>query len=185
MGYTDSLLASGETIIRREHQHWFVLVWDSRQGLLAIIAAIVLLAIRVVVNQTNTLLDVLGYVAVVLLVLGLLVMIWGWLQWRAEEYCLTNMRVINSEGVINKKATDSSLEKINDAILKESLFGRIFGFGDLEIMTASETGIERLRMLRDAKGFKIAMVDAKGSLERDIARPTTPPLRPTDGPAPA
>jgi uncharacterized membrane protein YdbT with pleckstrin-like domain len=179
MGYTDSLLASGETIVRREHQHWFVLAWNAKNGLLAIVAAIVLVAIRVVVNQSNTLLDIVGYVALALLVLGLLIVLWGWLQYRNEEYVLTSLRVIHSTGVINKKATDSSLEKINDAVLSESLFGRIFGFGDLEVLTASETGIERLRMLRDAKGFKIAMVDAKQALEHDLAQQTTPPLRPS------
>jgi hypothetical protein len=79
--------------------------------------------------------------------------------------------------VINKKTTDSSLEKINDAILTESVFGRMFGFGDLDVLTASEQGIERLRMLRDAKEFKIAMIEAKHELEIDISRPTMPPLR--------
>ena len=182
MGYTDSLLASGERIVVREHQHWFVLAWNSRQGFLAIIAAIVLLLIKLVSNQTSTLMDILGYVALALLVIGLLVILWGWLQYRNEEYVLTTLRVIHADGVINKSATDSSLEKINDAILKESLFGRIFGFGDLEVLTASETGIDRLRMLRDAKGFKIAMVNAKQSLERDISRPVSPPLRPADAP---
>jgi len=182
MSYTDSLLASGETIMRKDHQHWFVLAWNSRAGFLAIIAALVLVVVRLVVSSTNTVLDWVGYLSVVLLVVGLAIVFWGWLRYRNEEYVLTNMRVIHAEGVINKKATDSSLEKINDAILTESVFGRIFGFGDLEILTASETGIDRLRMLKDAKAFKIAMVDAKNNLERDIARPTTPPLRPTDAP---
>jgi uncharacterized membrane protein YdbT with pleckstrin-like domain len=185
MGYTDSLLASGETIVRKDRQHWFVLAWNARGGVLALIAAIVLVVIRLAVNSSNTILDLVGYLSLVLLVVGLANVLWGWLRYRNEEYVLTNMRVIHSEGVVNKKATDSSLEKINDAILTESVFGRIFGFGDLEILTASESGIDRLRMLKDAKAFKIAMVEAKSSLEHEIARPTTPPLRPTDAPPPA
>ena len=44
---------------------------------------------------------------------------------------MTNRRVIQVEGVVNKHATDSSLEKINDAVLSQSIFGRMFGFGDL------------------------------------------------------
>jgi hypothetical protein len=27
MGYADTLLASGERIIRIAHQHWFILIW--------------------------------------------------------------------------------------------------------------------------------------------------------------
>jgi hypothetical protein len=87
--------------------------------------------------------------------------------------------------VINKRATDSSLEKINDAILTESLFGRLFGFGDLEVLTASESGIERLQMLRDAKEFKKAMLEAKHDLEIEISRPTMPPLRVSTAPSDA
>jgi Short C-terminal domain/Bacterial PH domain len=79
--------------------------------------------------------------------------------------------------VITKRTTDSSLEKINDVALTESLFGRMFGFGDLNVLTASEEGIDRLRMLRDAKQFKKAMIEAKHELEVDISRPTMPPLR--------
>ena len=178
MGYTESLLASGESIIRADHQHWFVLAWNARLGFLSVIASVLLLALWVANPLTGAASTILGLVTLVLMVAGLLDVIWNWLRYRNEEYVLTNMRVIHSEGVVNKKATDSSLEKINDAILTESMFGRMFGFGDLEILTASETGIDRLRMLKDAKAFKIAMVNAKGSLERDIARPTTPPLRP-------
>jgi hypothetical protein len=83
---------------------------------------------------------------------------------------------------------DSSLEKINDAIMTESVFGRIFGFGDLEIQTASESGIDRLRMLRDAPGFKRTMLDAKHELELELsgAKPMPgPAYRTPSAPAPA
>ena len=85
---------------------------------------------------------------------GVISFLWSILRFRNEEYLITNRRIIHVEGVINKKTTDSSLEKINDAILTESVFGRMFGFGDLDVLTASEQGIERLRMLRDAEGLQ-------------------------------
>ena len=93
---------------------------------------------------------------------------------------LTNRRVIEVSGVLNKKSTDSSLEKINDAVLTQSIFGRIFGFGDLDILTASESGISRFRMLVQPVEFKRAMLDAKHEYERDISGSgyaASPPLR--------
>ena len=42
MSYADTLLAAGERIVRREHQHWFVLLWTARYAVLAILAGIVL-----------------------------------------------------------------------------------------------------------------------------------------------
>jgi hypothetical protein len=182
MGYTESLLADGERIERRAHQHWFVMVWHARWAVAALVLALVLLIVAIVAHLSGTIFTILGYVTLALIVIGLLRLLWGWMRFRNEEYVITNRRIIHAEGVINKQASDSSLEKINDAILKESLFGRLFGFGDLEVLTASESGIENLKMLRSAKDFKKAMLDAKHELEIDLARPTMPPLR-NDGPA--
>jgi Short C-terminal domain len=56
----------------------------------------------------------------------------------------------------------------------------MFDFGDLDILTASEAGIDRLRMIRDPVGYKRAMLDAKHEYERDMSRgsgPASPPLR--------
>jgi uncharacterized membrane protein YdbT with pleckstrin-like domain len=177
-------MASGERAVRRAHQHWFMLVWDARFGVLALLIALVLLLVRVLSGGNGLFFDILGWATLILFIVGVVRLVWGYLRYQNEEYTITNRRIIHSEGVINKQATDSSLEKINDAILKESLFGRMFGFGDLEVLTASESGIERLRMLRDAKDFKKAMLDSKHELEIELTRPTMPAMR-TQEPAAA
>jgi len=185
MGYADTLLASGERIIRIAHQHWFILVWRARWAVFGLLIAVLLTILRLVNPDASGLLwDLLGWAAVILVVIGIASFVWGALSFRSQEYVITSRRLIHTEGVINKKASDSSLEKINDAILVESVFGRMFGFGNLEVLTASESGIEQLRMLRDAKDFKIAMIEAKHELELELTRPTMPPVRAAD-PAPA
>ena len=184
MGYADTLLASGERIVRNAHQHWFVLVWRARWAVLGLIIAALLTVLRVIQPDASGLLwDVLGWASLILVVIGVLSLLWGALTFRAEEYVITTRRLIHAEGVINKRATDSSLEKINDAVLVESIFGRIFGFGDLDVLTASESGIDQLRMLRDAKDFKKAMLEAKHELELELTRPTMPPMRSEPAPA--
>ncbi len=185
MGYVDSLLASGERIMRKAHQHWFILVWRARWAVLGLVIGLVLVVLKLLTGSSGTLWELLGWVTLVLIVIGLVSLVWGWFQFQNEEYIITTRRLIHSEGVINKKASDSSLEKINDAILVESLFGRMFGFGDLEVLTASETGIDDLRMLRDAKDFKKAMLEAKHELGLEMIRPTMPPVRGSQPQAPA
>lgn len=185
MGYVDTLLASGERVVRKAHQHWFILVWRARWAVLGLVLGLVFLVLRLVNAQTDgPLWTILGIATLALVVYGIAALAWGWLQFQAEDYVITTRRIIHSEGVVNKRATDSSLEKINDAILVESVFGRMFGFGNLEVLTASESGIERLYMLRDAKSFKKAMLEAKHELEIELTRPTMPPVRGSDGPAP-
>jgi len=191
MGYLENRLATGEQPLRREHQHWFVLVANARYAILAwIVAVLILILSGGIANDGGagtTFRQLLGYVVLVLIVGGLLYFGWQVLRWQNEEFVVTTRRVLQVEGVVNKRTIDSSLEKINDAILSESMFGRIFGFGDLEILTASETGISRLRMLREADDFKRAMLDAKHELELELsgARPMPGPALRVPSPAPA
>jgi hypothetical protein len=179
MAYIDSLLASGERPLKRERQHWFILVADAAYGILAIVIAIALLFLSGNLGQ-GTARDLLGWAIVIITVGGLAYLAWEALQWSNREFVVTTRRVLQMEGVLNKKVTDSSLEKINDAILTQSIFGRVLGYGDLEILTASESGISRLRKLRSADDFKRAMLEAKHELELELsgARPLpSPPLR--------
>ena len=189
MPYLDNLLASGEQPIRRTHRHWFVLVADARYAIFAWVLAVLLDVVSGALP--DSLRPILGWVIVVLVVGGLLYLAWQVLRWQNEEFVVTSRRVMQTEGVVNKRVVDSSLEKINDAILSESIFGRIFGFGDLEILTASESGISLLRMLPRPDAFKRAMLDAKHDLEMELsgARPLpSPAIRaamPTPAPPPA
>ena len=178
MGYADGLLSTGERILHREKQHWFVFIWGARYTILAVIVAIVLLLLKNNLSQPWQ--DILNYIAIALFIGGLAILLWTILQYINLEYVVTNRRVIEVSGVLNKRTTDSSLEKINDAILTQSIFGRLFGFGDLDILTASESGISRFRMLVQPVRFKRAMLDAKHEYERDIegsGYAASPPLR--------
>jgi hypothetical protein len=178
MSYADSLLATGERVIHRERQHWLVLVWGARLPIVAMVLGIVLLILSSAVG--DPLKTAVFAIGAVLFLGGLAFLIWATMRYLNQEYVLTNRRVIEVQGVVNKRSTDSSLEKINDAILTQSIFGRIFGFGDLEVLTASEAGIERFQMIVNPILFKKAMMDAKHEYEQDMSgsyRAPSPPIR--------
>jgi len=99
---------------------------------------------------------------------------WTALHYVNQEYVLTNRRVLQVEGVLSRTATDSSLEKINDAVLSQSIFGRMFDFGDLKVLTAAEAGIEDFRMIKGPIVFKKAMLDAKHEHEMEMERAGVP-----------
>ena len=182
MGYADGLLSTGERITHREKQHWFVFVWGAKLAVAAIILGLILMILTQIVSpdQRAALGGIMGVASAALILGGLGVLGWHILRYLNQEYVLTNRRVIQVAGVLNKTSMDSSLEKINDARLSQSVFGRMFGFGDLDILTAAETGIERFRMIRNPVGFKKAMLDSKHEYERDVAGGSpapSPPLR--------
>jgi hypothetical protein len=180
MSYADQLMSTGEQIRYRERQHWFILLWAGRYAILAIIGGLLLVLLANAFGITGVIRDLAGYAFAILLIVGVLNFIWVALTFRSNEYVLTNRRVMQVGGVINKHSTDSSLEKINDAALSQSFFGRIFNFGDLDVLTASEAGIERFRMIHDPVQFKKTMLDVKHDYELEMTRgpvPSSPPLR--------
>jgi hypothetical protein len=180
MSYADTLLSTGERITHRVRQHWLVLLWGARIPIAAIIASLLLLVLSSAAGATGLASQLLGLLTAVLFVGGLAFLAWATLRYLNTEFVLTNRRVVQVEGVVNKRATDSSLEKINDAVLTQSIFGRMFGFGDLDVLTAAEAGIERFRMIIDPIGFKRAMLDAKHEYEVDMERAgwqPSPPIR--------
>jgi hypothetical protein len=165
MSYADTLLAKDEKILYRARQFWLAPISDARNALLLILAGIVLLFLQINFGPKDTIATI--WTAVVaLLVLGGL----GWtgiiyLTWRAEEYIITTRRVLKIEGLLDKKSGDSSLDKINDAVLKQGLLARMLHYGDLEVLTANEEGIDRYQMLANVVEFKKAMLNAKNYLD--------------------
>src|SRR5512134_1976509 len=172
MGYADGLLTTGERIVHREKQHWWVFVWGAKFTILAVVVAVLLLLLANSLDATGivgTFKTLLSWAAVAVLVGGVALLGWTTLRYVNQEYVLTNRRVMETEGVINKRAADSSLEKINDAVLTQSVFGRALGFGDLKILTASEAAISEFRMIRRPIEFKKAMLEAKHGYEMEVS----------------
>src|SRR4051794_9166005 len=63
------------------------------------------------------------------LVLGVWTL-WRLLLLRANEYVLTTHRLILQTGVLAKRSMDSRLDKINNVEHRQTLWGRILGYGD-------------------------------------------------------
>jgi hypothetical protein len=174
--YADRLLADGERVVLRTRQHPIAPIVEGRVQFAIFFASIVLLVLLGNI-QPGTFRTVLGYVALGLLLLSvvwLVMVFWGWYS---QDYLVTNRRVLKVEGILRKRSADSSLEKINDAVLEQGLLGRMLGYGDLDILTAAETSVDQYRMLAEAQQFKRTMLDEKHALEEEFVRVPAPPLR--------
>lgn len=95
----------------------------------------------------------------VLIVLGIFIVYhflqtWGWLvalagvlywlirysAWKVNIWVVTNFRVIDEAGFFTHYAKESPLDKINNVSYDQTLAGRLFNFGHVEIQTAAEAG---------------------------------------------
>ncbi len=162
MSYAESLMAKDERILYRGRQHWLAPLADSLRPIVLVLAGLVLLLLGTRIDALSTLLYAVG--GIVLLV-GLIWIGIVYFSWRAQEYVITTRRALKVEGLLDKKSSDSALDKINDAVLSQGIWARIFHYGELEILTASEEAIDCYHMLAHAVDFKKAMLNAKNTLE--------------------
>lgn len=163
--YLTSLLGENEKILLVSRKHWFFL--------LSTIILEILLLLLIIFGVTFSLVNwsgavswigwvALGYFLAVIPIASLLRDI---LIWTNEKYIVTNRRVMQVRGIVNKNVTDSSLEKVNDVKMAQSFLGRLFDFGDVEILTASELGVNLFKHIADPVRFKTTMLNAKLRLE--------------------
>jgi membrane protein YdbS with pleckstrin-like domain len=184
MRYADTLLSDGEVVVLRARQHWLALFLDARTAVALWVLAALLMAAVVVFDVNGQGRELLSLAALALLVVGLVLFAYRLWHWWAQDYMVTNRRLLKVEGILNKRSADSSLEKINDAVLDQNIVGRLLNYGDLDILTAADTAIDRYRMLAGAKEFKRQMLNQKHALEMEFSyrHAPSPPLRaPTAG----
>jgi uncharacterized membrane protein YdbT with pleckstrin-like domain len=79
---------------------------------------------------------------------------------RSFEHVLTNRRMIQQIGILRKQSMDAPLDKVNNVEHWQTLWGRLLGYGDVEIDTASEHGATRFRSISRPLEFKNAIVGA-------------------------
>ncbi|HEY4689031.1 MAG TPA: PH domain-containing protein [Anaerolineae bacterium] len=177
MGYVESLLSKGEDMIVRSRQHWVSLLASILiNGFIVVVVLVLYIVLDKLLKPVGVVATAIGVVALIGVLFGLVRFGWDLLQWWAEEYIVSTRRVIQTEGIINKRTADSSLEKVNDVVLVQSFFGRILGYGNLEIVTGSDIGVNLLTRLRDPITFKTAMLDQKAKLhDFDDSRPADEP----------
>jgi uncharacterized membrane protein YdbT with pleckstrin-like domain len=154
------MLGQNEEILLITRQHGFVLT--------SAIAAEIAITVAVIVFGTiATVNNPLAALAYLLVLIPLGSMVHDILVWYNRQYIVTNRRVIQINGVINKNVVDSSLEKVNDVKMTQSFLGRFFDYGDVEIMTASELGVNLFKRIGNPVQFKTAMLNAKEKMGFD------------------
>jgi len=165
MGYLEGLMGDKEKIVLKERQHWTLIarqlvLWGAVSVILFVFTSGLVLA---------TPIGGLGLVVLLALVFPFWRLAVSLLNWWNEQYVITNRRVIQLEGIINKHSIDSSLEKVNDVVLEQSAVGRMLNYGDLQILTASEMGVNLFRRIAHPVKFKTQMLNQKEGLsELDV-----------------
>jgi uncharacterized membrane protein YdbT with pleckstrin-like domain len=90
-----------------------------------------------------------------------LVPMYLYLEWKHNLWAVTSMRVVDESGFFSRYSKESPLDKINNVEYDQTLWGRIFGFGDVDIQTAAEMGETTYRLIHHPKLLKDTITHAQ------------------------
>ncbi|MGD8790961.1 MAG: PH domain-containing protein [Anaerolineae bacterium] len=135
-------------------------IWRAALAGLLILAVALLMMFKPELNLVGT-------IALVLALFPLFDVVRIFADWLNERYIITNRRVMEVRGIINKHVRDSALEKVNDVELDQSVIGRILGYGTVQIITGSDIGVNMFRRISNPVRFKREMLNAKEHLHLD------------------
>lgn len=168
MSYSSKLFSANEDVLRHAKRHvLFVLLHTAPY----ILGGIVLWAFAGVGYWLDF--RYAGALALVLLAVSLVplgIALYRYLWWRSEEYIVTSLRIVQVEGTLTKRTLDSSLGQVNDVEMNQSVFGRMFDFGDINIITGSDVAINDLHGISQPLEFKKALLEAKSRFDGQSPR---------------
>jgi uncharacterized membrane protein YdbT with pleckstrin-like domain len=67
---------------------------------------------------------------------------------------VTNLRVIDEFGVFTNNTKESPLDKINNVSYRQTFWGKLFGYGNVQIQTAAEIGSTTYFNVQNPKELK-------------------------------
>ncbi len=153
-----SELLPGENLIVKAHPHWIVTVkylWVPVA--LLVVVAIADFTFLHPVNQpanftyTPHLRTYLSLGAVAIAGLWLIVV---WIRWQSTTYTLTDQRIKIEPGVFGRQSKMIPIDRVQDCSTKQSLFGRMIGYGRVEVDAAGAQGAEVLGHMPNPGAFR-------------------------------
>lgn len=160
--YVESLLGDREKVNLISRHHWFIVVSAI---VLEIVIILILIALTITVGTSLPDFALLiATIGTILLLLRLNTLLQDVLDWMNRQFIITNRRLNQISGILNKNITDSSIAKVTDVKMEISALGRLFNYVDIEILTASEFGVNIFRRIEEPINFKTAILNAREDL---------------------
>jgi uncharacterized membrane protein YdbT with pleckstrin-like domain len=133
MSYVDKILQPGEIVLNQTRLHWFIYL----RSIILIIIALAVLGASFFTPQNVQL-----YVQIVAAVLGFFGLgrlVGAWIKRRSTALAVTNFRVIHKTGFFSRNTQEMNRAKVESVEVKQSLTGRIFGYGTVLVRGVGST----------------------------------------------
>jgi uncharacterized membrane protein YdbT with pleckstrin-like domain len=146
-----SELLPGENLIVKTHQHWIVVV---KSLVIPVVLIIVAAVVDVTVKSGTGIPHFRTIVSLAAIAVAGLWLIVVWVRWQSTSYTLTDQRIKIESGVFGRSSKTIPIDRIQDCMTKQTLFGRMVGYGRVEVDAAGAQGAEVLGHLPHPGAFR-------------------------------
>jgi uncharacterized membrane protein YdbT with pleckstrin-like domain len=149
-----SELLPGENLILKDHPHWIVIVKYLLVPV-ALIAVVLIADFTFLLDNYSAFPEhfrqnlTLGVIAIA----GLWLIV-VWIRWQSTSYTLTDQRIKIESGVFGRQSKMIPIDRVQDCTTKQSLIGRMLGYGRVEVDAAGAQGAEVLDHLPNPGVFR-------------------------------
>ncbi|MEO1014369.1 MAG: PH domain-containing protein [Pseudomonadota bacterium] len=165
MSYVESTIASGERILMRANFNWtysfLPVVWFG----LGVAPSVMLAAIQFGGGVAGDELRLAWWAAALAGACGVAILGSHFVHLWTTEIVVTTYRFVYKTGLISRDAQEVSLNKIEEINLRQSIWGRMFGYGKL-ILRGTGVGIIELPNLDDPITVRKTIENAKAELRQ-------------------
>ncbi len=178
MAYPKKLLSPGESIEFEMRPHWRAVIYP----VVVLIAIVFLGTWLYFLTDSSILRWIIGLAGVIILLFWALIPL---LKWLTTQYVFTDRRIIVRKGLLTKEGRDVPLAKVNSVSFEQSVLGRIFNFGVLQVESANVDGTLSIKDVPDVEEIQRDVYRLQE--EDDVRRRGgshdngTSPVLPTDG----
>jgi uncharacterized membrane protein YdbT with pleckstrin-like domain len=127
VSYIDRHLLPGEVVTYRTRLHWKIFV-------VPVLVCLILVALALWAVSADR-----KPLAIPPVVIAIILLLAAWIRRRSSEFAVTNKRVIIKLGVTTTRSMELLLPKIEGITVTQSLWGRMFGFGEIVVTGSGGT----------------------------------------------
>ncbi|MEM6414347.1 MAG: PH domain-containing protein [Pseudomonadota bacterium] len=148
MSYLRKAIGPNETLKYKAKVHWVVFL----NPIILMLVGLLLVAAT-------------GGFSVILLILGFLGLIGGFIYSATTDLAVTNKKVIAKWGLISRKTIEQRLSKIDTVQVDQSVFGRILNYGSITV-TGSGFTPTPIKNIADPMTFRRSVEQAEEQAEQ-------------------
>lgn len=173
-------LMDGEFVILHARKHWWAFVRELPAAI-GVIVSVLVIAIVVMALAPNDVLKIVVW-AIAILIVGL-TLLYQTIDWRNDDYIVTNRRVIHIERVllVRVERREATIDKVQNVEIKQPTFlQKIIGVSDVLISTAAVHGTITFATVANGTAIRNAvfeqmqraqaqrMFESRGKLKEEI-----------------